>query len=85
MTVGDIVLVNGLLIQLYIPLNWLGVLYREIRQALTDIERMFALKAEHREIADAPDAMPLPARPLRGALRARRLLLRGEAADPLRR
>ena len=61
MTVGDIVLVNGLLIQLYIPLNWLGVLYREIRQALTDIERMFALKAEHREIADAPDAAPLAA------------------------
>ncbi|MBV6477044.1 MAG: ATM1-type heavy metal exporter [Rhodocyclaceae bacterium] len=59
MTVGDIVLVNGLLIQLYIPLNWLGVLYREIRQALTDIERMFSLKAEHREIADAPDAVPL--------------------------
>lgn len=63
MTVGDIVLVNGLLIQLYIPLNWLGVLYREIRQALTDIERMFALKAEHREIADAPDAAPLPSGP----------------------
>ena len=63
MTVGDIVLVNGLLIQLYIPLNWLGVLYREIRQALTDIERMFALKAEHREIADTPDAAPLAAGP----------------------
>ncbi|HNT62851.1 MAG: metal ABC transporter permease [Rhodocyclaceae bacterium] len=63
MTVGDIVLVNGLLIQLYIPLNWLGVLYREIRQALTDIERMFSLKAEHREIADAPDAVPLAAGP----------------------
>jgi len=63
MTVGDIVLVNGLLIQLYIPLNWLGVLYREIRQALTDIERMFSLKAEHREIVDAPDAVPLAAGP----------------------
>ncbi len=59
MTVGDIVLVNGLLMQLYIPLNWLGVLYREIRQALTDIERMFVLKAEQREIADAPGAVPL--------------------------
>ncbi|HMM55812.1 MAG TPA: ABC transporter ATP-binding protein/permease [Candidatus Desulfobacillus sp.] len=59
MTVGDIVLVNGLLMQLYIPLNWLGVLYREIRQALTDIERMFVLKAEQREIADTTGAVPL--------------------------
>jgi len=59
MTVGDIVLVNGLMIQLYMPLNWLGVLYREIRQALTDIERMFALKAEQDEISDAPGATPL--------------------------
>ncbi len=63
MSVGDIVLVNGLLIQLYIPLNWLGVLYREIRQALADIERMFALKAEQREIADAPDAVALATGP----------------------
>ena len=63
MTVGDIVLVNGLLIQLYIPLNWLGVLYREIRQSLTDIERMFGLMHTHREIADAPDAHTLPAGP----------------------
>ncbi len=63
MTVGDIVLVNGLLIQLYIPLNWLGVLYREIRQALTDIERMFGLLGEHREVQDAPDARPLPPGP----------------------
>ena len=59
MTVGDIVLVNAFLIQLYMPLNFLGVLYREIRQALTDIERLFRLLDEHREIQDAPDAKPL--------------------------
>jgi ATP-binding cassette subfamily B protein len=60
MTIGDLVLVNAFLIQLYIPLNFLGVLYREIRQALTDIERMFALLNEHREVQDAPDARELP-------------------------
>lgn len=64
MSIGDLVLVNAFLIQLYIPLNFLGVVYREIRQALTDIERMFNLLAEHREIADAPDALELPAGPL---------------------
>ncbi|MBS0513489.1 MAG: ABC transporter ATP-binding protein/permease [Proteobacteria bacterium] len=63
MTIGDIVLVNAFLIQLYIPLNFLGVLYREIRQSLTDIERMFGLMHQHREIADAPDALDLPAGP----------------------
>ena len=61
MTIGDLVLVNAFLIQLYMPLNFLGVIYREIRQALADIERMFALLNEHREIADAPDALPLAA------------------------
>ncbi len=61
MTIGDIVLVNAFMIQLYIPLNFLGVLYREIRQSLTDIERMFVLMNENREIADAPDARPLAA------------------------
>ncbi|MCK2095559.1 ABCB family ABC transporter ATP-binding protein/permease [Thauera aromatica] len=59
MTIGDIVLVNAFLIQLYIPLNFLGVMYRELRQALTDIERMFGLMHEHREIADAADAVAL--------------------------
>ena len=63
MTIGDIVLVNAFLIQLYIPLNFLGVLYREIRQSLTDIERMFGLMHQHREIADAPDAVTLPGGP----------------------
>ncbi len=59
MTVGDIVLVNAFLIQLYMPLNHLGVLYREIRQSLTDIERMFGLLGQHREVEDGADARPL--------------------------
>lgn len=59
MTVGDIVLVNAFLIQLYMPLNHLGVLYREIRQSLTDIERMFSLLSQNREIQDASDARVL--------------------------
>ncbi|WP_374326191.1 ABC transporter ATP-binding protein/permease [Azonexus sp.] len=60
MTIGDLVLVNAFLIQLYLPLNFLGIVYRELRQALTDIERMFGLLNEHREIADAADAQILP-------------------------
>lgn len=60
MTIGDLVLVNAFLIQLYIPLNFLGIVYREIRQALTDIERMFNLLKENQEVADAPDAHDLP-------------------------
>ncbi len=56
MTLGDLVLVNAFLIQLYVPLNFLGVLYREIRQSLTDIERMFGLMGTHREVADSSNA-----------------------------
>lgn len=64
MTIGDLVLVNAFLIQLYMPLNFLGIVYREIRQALTDIERMFNLLHENQEIADPPDARELPSGPL---------------------
>ena len=59
MTLGDLVLVNALMIQLYIPLNFLGVVYREIKQSMTDMEKMFTLLGQHREVADAPGARPL--------------------------
>lgn len=62
MTLGDLVLVNAFMIQLYIPLNFLGVIYREIKQALADIERMFKLLDEHQEVKDQPGAPDLQVR-----------------------
>ena len=59
MTLGDLVMVNAFMIQLYIPLNFLGVVYREIKQNLTDLDRMFTLMDREREVADAPGAGPL--------------------------
>ncbi len=64
MTIGDLVLVNAFMIQLYVPLNFLGVIYREIKQALADMERLFGLIEENAEIKDKPGATPLM---LRGA------------------
>ncbi|MFN8955006.1 MAG: ABCB family ABC transporter ATP-binding protein/permease [Burkholderiales bacterium] len=64
MTLGDLVMINAFMIQLYIPLNFLGVLYREIKHSLTDLDKMFVLMDREREVADAPGA---PALTLQGA------------------
>ena len=59
MTLGDLVMVNAFMIQLYIPLGFLGVIYREIKQSLTDLDKMFTLMEKDREIADEPGASPI--------------------------
>ena len=59
MTICDLVLVNTLMIQLYIPLNFLGVLYREIKQSMVDLDRMFRLLHSDKEVQDVPNAPPL--------------------------
>ena len=59
MTLGDLVMVNAFMIQIYIPLNFLGAIYRELKQNLIDLEKMFTLLEREQEIADAPDAHAL--------------------------
>ncbi len=59
MSLGDLVMVNAFMIQLYIPLGFLGVIYREIKQSLTDLDKMFRLLEKEREVADRPGALPL--------------------------
>jgi ABC-type transport system involved in Fe-S cluster assembly fused permease/ATPase subunit len=59
LTLGDLVMINAFMIQLYIPLNFLGVIYREIKQALTDLDKMFGLLEREREVADKPGAPEL--------------------------
>ncbi len=59
MTIGDLVLVNAYLLQLSAPLNFLGMVYREVKQAITNIERLFGLMDEAQEVRDRPDARAL--------------------------
>src|SRR6202008_3387601 len=59
LTLGDLVLINTFMLQLYIPLNFLGVVYRELKQSLTDMDRMFTLLGAAQEVPDVPDAPEL--------------------------
>jgi ATP-binding cassette subfamily B protein len=80
-TVGDFVLVNAMMIQLYQPLNFMGMVYREIKQAIIDIEKMFTVLGRDPEIKDAPDAKPLAVSA--GSVRFEDVRFAYEAARPI--
>jgi ABC-type transport system involved in Fe-S cluster assembly fused permease/ATPase subunit len=81
LTLGDLVMINAFLIQLYIPLNFLGVLYREVKQSIADLDRMFLLLEREREVADAPGAPPLQV--TQGVVRFENVSFAYEAARPI--
>ncbi len=80
-TVGDFVMINAMMIQLYQPLNFMGMVYREIKQAVIDIENMFAILARKPEIEDRSDARQLQVRA--GAIRFENVSFSYEAARPI--
>jgi ATP-binding cassette subfamily B protein len=80
-TVGDFVMINAMMIQLYQPLNFMGMVYREIKQAVIDIENMFAILARKPEIEDRPDARPLNVRT--GTIRFENVWFAYEPARPI--
>ena len=81
LTLGDLVMINAFLIQLYIPLNFLGVLYREVKQSIADLDRMFLLLEREREVADVPGAPPLQV--TQGVVRFENVSFAYEAARPI--
>jgi len=80
-TVGDFVMINAMMIQLYTPLNFMGMVYREIKQAIIDIEIMFSLLARKPEITDNPGAPPLQVRA--GTIRFENVSFAYEPARPI--
>ena len=81
LTLGDLVMINAFMIQLYIPLNFLGVIYREIKQSLTDLEKMFSLMERNREVDDRPGAPALQV--TQGAVRFEHVDFAYEASRPI--